>query len=293
MRRLLWRVAVSPVLVGSLIAQGPTFDVASIRESPPTGGKSFIGPQPGGRWVATNVELDEILVYLYPQYSWYAVDFGGPAWTTRVAFDVSGVADGNPSRELREEMARQLLKDRFGLQFHIEKREMDVYAMVVARPGLGRGLTPATFDCTAVFAARARGETPPPIPPPSGDKPTCGFSTPFEDGVIRVLGGGMTMDRIAAFMEGFRTAPERRPIIDRTGLTGRYDIDMKFSLSGALSVNASIPKEPMLHEAMEDYLGLRLEPRRELREVLIIDRVTMQPRTEASSRVRRWSIDQA
>ena len=46
-------------------------------------------------------------------------------------------------------------------------------------------------------------------------------------------------------------------------------------MSGPPSVNASIPKEPMLKEAMEDYLGLRLEPRRELREALIIDRVTM------------------
>ena len=152
MRSSLSCVAVLLVLVGSLVAQAPTFDVASIRESPPTGSKSFIGPQPGGRWVATNLELDEILIYLYPQYSWYAVDFGGPDWTTRVA-----------------------------------------------------------FDCTAFFTARARGDTPPPIPPPSAGRPSCGFSTPFEDGVIRVLGSGMTMGQIASFMEGFGTAPSDGP----------------------------------------------------------------------------------
>jgi uncharacterized protein (TIGR03435 family) len=226
--------------------------------------------------MATNMDLSDILIYLYPQYSWYNVDFGGPDWTERVGFDINAVATGNPSRETLDEMARQLLKDRFGLQFHVEERPMDVYAMVVARTGsLGRGLTPAAFDCTMFFASRARGEAPPPVPPPSGGKPSCGMTTSFEGQVMRVQGGGVTLDRVASFMEGFGMA-DRRPIIDRTGLTGRYDVDMKFTIYNPRpSVSVSLPREPMMKEAMEEYLGLRLEPRREQRETLVIDRVNM------------------
>ena len=99
------------------------------------------------------------------------------------------------------------------------------------------------------------------------------MTTSFEGGVMRVMGGGVTMERIASFMEGFGMF-DRRPIGDRTGLTGRYDVDMKFSIYDPRpSVSASLPKEPTLKEAMEEYLGLRLEPRREPREVLVIDRV--------------------
>jgi uncharacterized protein (TIGR03435 family) len=100
------------------------------------------------------------------------------------------------------------------------------------------------------------------------------MTTSFGDEVMRVLGGGVTMDRIASFMEGFGMA-DRRPIIDRTGLTGRYDVDMRFSIYiPQPSVTARLPKEPPLKEAMEEYLGLRLEPRSELRDVLIIDSVS-------------------
>jgi uncharacterized protein (TIGR03435 family) len=87
----------------------------------------------------------------------------------------------------------------------------------------------------------------------------------------------MTMAQIDSFMSGFAT-PERWPILDRTGLpdTMRYNIDVQFTLYTGPTVE-TLSGPPLMAGAMTEQLGLKLEPRREPREVLIIDRATMPP----------------
>src|SRR4030095_5696652 len=106
---------------------------------------------------------------------------------------------------------------------------------------VGRGVTPAAFDCTAWFEARRRGETPPPVPARKpGGMPSCGAATDSEGAIMRVQAGGMTMAQLANFMGGF-AVPERRPIVDRTGLTGRYDFDGRVTLYSGLPGDAPPP----------------------------------------------------
>jgi uncharacterized protein (TIGR03435 family) len=283
MRRLL-RVVVTVMIafaVGVAGAQAPAFDAASIKPSPPppVGFSPVvrIGPQPGGRWIATMSTVFDLLRSLYPQNYFNGHDFGGPDWATRARFDINAVAEGDPSREMLNDMARQLLKDRFGLQFHVEDRPVDVWAMVIAsRTGTrGVGLTPAAYDCTAFFTARLNGQTPPSVPPrPPGGRPSCGMATDESNGVFHIQGGGMTLTQIASFMEGF-AMPERRPIVDRTGVEGRFDVDFRFTIYRGPTTDTTPTGLPLLKEAMEDGLGLRLESRKETRPGLIIDRVSM------------------
>jgi uncharacterized protein (TIGR03435 family) len=102
--------------------------------------------------------------------------------------------------------------------------------------------------------------------------PPCGIDIDSDGGTRHVLGIGVTMAQITKFLEGF-SMPDRRPIVDRAGLTGRYDVDMRFTSDDgpATDITTGIP---LLKEALADALGLRLEPRTETRKALIIDRLS-------------------
>ena len=100
------------------------------------------------------------------------------------------------------------------------------------------------------------------------------MATDLAGGIMHLQGGGMTMAQVASFMEGF-AMPDRRPIADRTGLDGRYDVDVRFTMYVGPATDITTSGVPLLKEAMEDALGLRLEPRKEARAGLIIDRVSM------------------
>jgi uncharacterized protein (TIGR03435 family) len=270
----LWAATVS---LGVAQSGKVEFDAVSVKLSPPLDStpRMRIGPQPGGRWIATNAPVSLLLSTLYPQYFFLNHDFGGPEWVLRTNFDINAVASGNPSREALNEMAREMLRDRFRLQFHVEHRPVDIYAMVIAsRNGtLGRGMRPAAFDCTAYFAALQRGEAPPAIPSrPAGGTPACGIATDEDSGTFHLQGGGMTMAQLAAFMESF-VMPDRRAIVDRTALDGRYDLDMRFTIYNGPQTDITPTGVPLLKEAMEDALGLRLEPRKESRPGLVIDHI--------------------
>src|SRR4051812_12666486 len=103
------------LLVGG--AQAPMFDAASIKPSapPPVGFSPTvrIGPQPGGRWIATSSTVHDLLRSLYAQYTFRNHDFGGPDWARRMRFDITAVAGQNASRDALNDMARELLKTRF------------------------------------------------------------------------------------------------------------------------------------------------------------------------------------
>jgi uncharacterized protein (TIGR03435 family) len=164
--------------------------------------------------------------------------------------------------------------------YHLEDRQVDVWAVVMAsRNGTrGAGLTPAAYDCTAYWDARAKGQTPPAIPPRSASgEPTCGFNATQEGGItgtMHVQAGDLTLAQIAANLEGFNM-PERRPFVDRTGLEGRYDVDFRFTIYNGPATDPASTGVPLQREAMEDTLGLRMESRKETRQGLVIDRVTM------------------
>ena len=258
----------------------PSFDVASVKPSPPaTGGPMFmtLGQRAGGRWMSQNVPFIGIIRAAYPGFSLPGQIIGGPAWVNTERFDIDARAAGEPTREAMADMLKQLLADRFKLKVHSEMREVDVYALVMARRDgrLGPGLQRPSIDCEAIEAERkkaiAAGTPPaqavPAAPPKPGERPQCGVLSSSMNGVQRVAAGGAPVSVIAApiqFVLG-------RPVLDRTGLTGRFDIELQFAGTGPLTA-ADTPDAPAsVFTAVQEQLGLRLEPRKEKMDVLVVD----------------------
>jgi uncharacterized protein (TIGR03435 family) len=260
--------------VAQLSAQGPAFDVASVKVSPPVppgGVRVITGSAQGGRWLSQNAPFIDILRNVYPEYRLRGQIAGAPDWMSRTRFDIDARADGSPTRAQMVEMMKQLLAERFSLKVHAEQREIDVYALTVARRDrqLNRGLRPSTVDCEAVAAARAKGDSP--VGP--GGRPLCiALSAEQPNGTVRVGGAGALMTHLISMIQGAL----REPIVDRTGLTGRYDLDLEFNPElGSLRDGAPGGPGSSIFTAVQEQLGLRLELRKEPMGVLVIDHVEM------------------
>jgi uncharacterized protein (TIGR03435 family) len=173
-----------------------------------------------------------------------------------------------------QRMLQPLLAEYFKVAVRREPRDMDVFAMVVANPGrLGPQLRRNDDSCddsvgTAGGFARAPEAAP-------NQKGTCGI---LPGGAGRIVARGLDMPGLAAFIG---TVPGRM-VIDRTHLTGRFDIDLTYTPSafsaealaqrpGATPPPAVDPSGPPLITALREQLGLRLDPVRAPVEVLVIE----------------------
>jgi uncharacterized protein (TIGR03435 family) len=164
---------------------------------------------------------------------------------------------------------RRLLAERFRLVAHNEMRETSVYALVVARSDgrLGPQLRKAAVDCFAIAtAARQRGEAPA-FPPQTGNRPACGTRT--SPGIL--MGTGVTMADLARNLE----RPAERPVVDKTGLAGFWDLDVTYLFEGQLPPGFAPPPAdaPSLFTALQEQLGLKLEAQKAPIEVLVVDSV--------------------
>jgi uncharacterized protein (TIGR03435 family) len=166
-------------------------------------------------------------------------------------------------------MLRRLLAERFKLVARLETREIPTYALVVARAGqrLGSDLRRAAVDCLPIVAAAEKQGVAPQLPAPQGNRPACG--TRSLPGVI--MGTGVSMADLARNLAG----PTDRMVVDKTGLTGPWDFDLRFVLPDQPAPNIpGLPPPPTdapsLFTALQEQLGLRLEPQRASVEVLVI-----------------------
>ncbi len=148
-------------------------------------------------------------------------------------------------------------------------REMDIYALVIAKPGgsPGPNLKPTTQDCAAAAAAAQRGAPP---PPPGSNAPFCGI----QGGPGRIRFGGLPA---AALPQAFANYADRM-VVDRTGLTGSWDFEVTFAAEGrgrlgGPDVPAADQNAPSLFTAIQEQLGLKLEPTKGPVEVLVIDSI--------------------
>jgi uncharacterized protein (TIGR03435 family) len=232
----------------------PEFAVATIKPARPGaqgGGYDVHGQDVGAvnrtvNWMiklAYNVHANQIL--------------GGPAWLDSERYDVQGKTDipGQPSREQMKFMFQGLLVDRFHLRFHLEKKELPVYAMVVAKNG--------------PKIAVSNGDP--------NDFPGIGFGR--DPGVISLFGRNTGLNGVA---NGLQSNILDRPVIDRTGLTGRYDFLLRWTpdpvqiatFGGMAPANpGDLDPPPDIFTAFEQQLGLRLQPTKAMVDVMVIDRI--------------------
>lgn len=258
----------------------PSFEAASIKESPPPGRGPFrvgAGPRPGsGRYESNNLPLLSIIRAAYPDYRFEAQIVGGPAWVRTTRYDINAVAAGAPPADQMRLMVRHLLAERFGLKVRTEPREIEVYALVLARSDgrLGPKLTKATIDCEARAAAIKRGDVPAPPPLGSGSLPArleCGMLMTRSGTLQRIVISGQPIAGVITPI----SLVAGRPVVDRTGLTDKYEIELEFApTTGPMPVGAAdASPAASIFTAVQEQLGLKLEPRKESMDVLVIEDV--------------------
>ena len=240
----------------------PAFEVTSVK--PNRSGLSSSGSttRAGGGYVGTNLTLHQLVTEAYRLRPFQVI--GGPGWIKIDRFDINARApEGTTGRP--DPMLRTLLADRFKLRVHTETKEQQVYALVVARPDgrLGLKLTPATQDC----AAPARDGGPGAVA--SQTRSPCGMNVNSSSTSGTLTGIGQPLSRLATALSGFAVDAL---VIDRTGLTGNFDIELQWTPDNLRSVAAAAGGDgPSLFTALQEQLGLKLESARGPVEYLVID----------------------
>jgi uncharacterized protein (TIGR03435 family) len=264
----------SGAALGQDAASGPplAFEVASVKEntSRSQGGR-LSGPDPG-RFTATNIPLRFLILDAFGLRDHEVV--GAPDWTFTTPYDITatyppGLQPTQPQLRL---MLQKLLTDRFGLMTHRETRELPIYALTLARIDgrLGPQLARSDVDCDKWLAEKRpqiNAGGPSPVAP-AGFRPACMLMMTRQ----YLTGGTQTIQRLAASLQSL----VERPVIDRTGLAGTFDMDMKWTagVGAAPGTNAApIDDGASIFTALQEQLGLKLEAGRAPFEVLVIDSV--------------------
>jgi uncharacterized protein (TIGR03435 family) len=222
-----------------VLAQAPSYDVASIKPNKSGSSSSGTSTQ-NGQLTATNVTLRNTIRNAYDLQDFQIV--GGPAWIDSDRFDIIAKAEVAPANMAdRRLMMQALLAERFSFSAHHETRDMAVYDLVLARPDgkLGAGLR--HVDCAIVK--------------------TCG-NTNVTNAVLKA--SGRTLGDFSQTLSTIVT----RMVIDKTGLAGPFDIDLTWSRDQATDTT-----QPSIFTAVQEQLGLKLDPSRGPVDVLVIDRV--------------------
>jgi uncharacterized protein (TIGR03435 family) len=264
----------SAALVGAQALAPTSFEVASVKPNRSTDVAIRMDMPGGDRFTATNVSVRQLVLFAYDLQD--ARLIGGPDWIRSERFDVDARAGrvlppwtpAGPPREVLQ-MLRTLLSERFRLMVHQEKRDLPVYALVVARNGqLGPAIRPSTLGCGN--PSKPSG----PVVPSSPSEFTCGMRI----GPGQMVMGGTPMSQFATILPSF----VQRVVIDRTGLEGAYDFRLSWTPEG-LRRGAPPPGAPPLppvdpdgatiFTALQEQLGLRLDPQQAPLDVVVIDRI--------------------
>ncbi|HEX4577044.1 MAG TPA: TIGR03435 family protein [Edaphobacter sp.] len=238
----------------------PKFDVVTVKPSDPNRpGKLFTIR---GRHVMTiHTNVNDLITFSYGLHSKQIVD--APAWFATEKFDLDGVPDveGRPNSKQMKLLIQSALTDRFKLTYHQDKKELAVYALTVGKSG------PRLTDT---------------IHQP-GEPVNFLFRKP---GALMV-----TNSTMKDFCDGMQAAVMDKPVVDHTGLTGKYDFTLNWTPddsqfgqmgiprpppppSGATATSTDDPNAPpALSTAMQEQLGLRFDSVKAPADVFVIDHV--------------------
>jgi uncharacterized protein (TIGR03435 family) len=271
---------------------GPAFEVASVRPSPPPapGARVFFGPPRGGPGTSDPAQITwraaSLLSILTAAYDVQAFQISGPDWAPTTRYDIIAKVPAGATKAQVGVMWQTLLKDRLGVAVHHASKEFQVYELTVAKGGLKIKETdlPSTaepFD----FAAGS---------PKFGGNGALDISgtgsvvmvTPTANGATaRLAAKGFTMPDLAARLGTWTS----HPIVDRTGLAGRFDFVLEFTPDmsrlppppGARAPvaggdGATDPGSDAAY-ALEKQLGLKLTRSKATLDVIVVDRAEKTP----------------
>jgi uncharacterized protein (TIGR03435 family) len=242
----------------------PSFEVVSIK---PRSGAIPPGfpPQAPDRFARPDTTVSQLIAYAY-EVREFQID-GGPGWLRSNHYEVSAKAERAGSADNMRLMVKRLLEERFGLKAHTETRELTTYALVTARRDQkpGEKMRPSSIDCQPIIDAGG-------VKPVGGGVPAqCAWFIAMMNGLARMKVDGIRMARFAELLEPMAM----RTVMDKTGLSGTYDIDLEFlpdrGLPPVPAGGAPTQEAPSLFTALQDQLGLKLESERGRVKVIVID----------------------
>jgi bla regulator protein BlaR1 len=271
------------------------FDVASVKQNksgPSSAAHTNVGlsagddyTPAGGLLSVTNFPLGVYIGFAYKlmPYQRQSLLSQLPKWATTDRFDIEArAAGGNPTKDQMRLMMQSLLADRFKLAVHSETRQLPVFALLLVKPGkTGSQLQPHSDDppCVGTTPSGSAPKTPQQAKDSGYFPPVCGTITALDlPGLKRVSGRNLTMGEIGSFlsMVAPNTTPLDRPVLDQTGLSGRFDFKIDFApeFNGPPPPNFQPdPTAPTFLEALREQLGLKVDSQTGPVDVLVIDHV--------------------
>jgi uncharacterized protein (TIGR03435 family) len=254
----------------ALSAQAPApadtslaFEVASVRPSPPDPPRGIpVGGLrlPPGRWRAMRLTLVQLIGAAYPEYAFEGRVIGGPDWVRKDIFDIEATMDPRIHPEDAASLVARLLADRFALRTRIERRPVDVYLLKMARDDGRWGPQLKRSDPACVETKKARQV----LPRECRGTASGGLNLP--------------VSQIAELLRYFSFRGMDRPVVDHTGLSDYFDFQLSYQCAPFNWPFVSRPcrsEEVSLFTALQEQLGLKLEPSREVVDVLVIVSVEM------------------
>ena len=219
----------------------PQFEVATIKAADPANQSQGFHTR-GRRVFVENERLADVVSVAYGVHRAQIVD--APTWFDHDRFDIEGFPDqpGYPDLRQMQGMLRKLLEERFGLKLRRDRRELPVYAITVAKGG--------------AKIRKSAGD-------PNGLPDQTGYG---QNGQQVVKFTNVSMSDMALEMQGFL----ERPVVDTTGLQGRYDFTLTWTPSVAAGSEGAATA-PGIFTAVQEQLGLRLQPVKAPAEVLVIE----------------------
>lgn len=221
----------------------PGFEVATIKPSDPAADGGDID-MVGRRFVLHNYSVKNMIAFAYGMHRDQVLN--GPSWLSD-RYDVNGIPDveGDPTVKQMQIMVQKLLTDRFGLKFHREQKELPMYAITVAKGGVKMGLSKA----------------------PEEEGPNIGVDGGAHRRVVTC--SNITMDEFALALQSFFM---EKPVQDRTELKERYDF--KVTWNPDLGGDGEASDVPSLYTAFPEQLGLKIEAKKGMVGVLVVDGMT-------------------
>ncbi len=225
-----------------VVLLGAAYEVATIRPTKPSdmGGVRTL---PSGEFISNGMSVKTTVGTAYGKFSFQIL--GGPAWFDSDRYDIEAKPDNALAEQLSKltweqrtevqgRMLQALLEDRLKLKVHLESRELPLFALVVEKSGL-------------LHETKA------------GD--------PYRMmvGSGKIVARGVSMDELADTLTGNID----HLVSNRTGLKGVYDFTLRYSDD----VSAGDSSAPSIYTAIQEQLGLKLEPTKAPAQVLVIDRI--------------------
>jgi uncharacterized protein (TIGR03435 family) len=220
-------------------AEPPRFDAATLRQAPPPSGNYPItlGLVKGSRFYMTNVTLSDCLKFAYGLVSDDQISGPDWLWSRADLYDIQAAIPGNPPHDRIMEMLKNLLTDRMRIVIHHQNKTMKYLSLV-----RGKGevkMTPADISQERNNSA-GRGHL-------TGNRASLGLIA-------------MLLSRL-----------EHQIIVDQTGLTGEYQVQMNWAPGSGGSGAPADATAPSLFTAVQEQLGLKLESRNGPLDTIVVD----------------------